>query len=208
MALDLEEQEQLDEFKAWWKKNGKLATNLLIAGLLAYVSWQGYQYFQQKKSVEASEIYQKLIQTEPSKAAEVKSQSAQLMENYKSTPYAGRAALYAAKASYTLGDNKSAKAQLEWAIANAKESAVKAMASIEFASILFEEKNYSQAHQVLTADSDKGYSGLKDNLQGDIYVAEGKPAEAKKAYLSALENLDASGRLRQVTQQKLDALGS
>ena len=35
MALDLEEQEQLDEFKAWWDKNGKMLTNAIIIGLIA-----------------------------------------------------------------------------------------------------------------------------------------------------------------------------
>ena len=34
MAYDLEEQEQLDEFKAWWKKNGSMAINLVLAGLV------------------------------------------------------------------------------------------------------------------------------------------------------------------------------
>ncbi|MGQ0443098.1 MAG: tetratricopeptide repeat protein, partial [Methylophilaceae bacterium] len=53
MALDLEEQEQLDEFKTWWKKSGKLTTYLVLAVLLTYVAWIGYQYFQHKKAVEA-----------------------------------------------------------------------------------------------------------------------------------------------------------
>jgi len=208
MALDLEEQEQLDEFKAWWKKNGNLVTYLVLAALFVYVAWQGYQYFQQKKAVEASELFQNLVQLDPSKISDIKSQSAKLMESYSGTPYAGRAAIFSAKNNFAANDIKSAKSQLEWAISNATESAVKAIASLQLASILLEEKNYEGAQKVLAAESDKGYEGLKSDLQGDIYLAQGKQKEAKKAYENALMNLDAGGRLHQFTQQKLESLGS
>jgi len=208
MALDLEEQEQLDEFKAWWNKNGKMATNIVLVTLLAYCAWVGYNYLQQKKAVEASELFQSLVQLDVTKISDIKSQSAKLMESFAGTPYAGRAAVFAAKNNYAANDGKSAKAQLEWAIANAKESSVKAIASLQLASILLEEKDYDGAQKVLSAEMDKGYDGLKQGLQGDVYLAQGKQAEAKKAYEAALENLDAEGRLHQYTQQKLEALGN
>ena len=207
MAYDLEEQEQLDEFKAWWKKNGSMATNLVLAALVAYSAWQGYHYFENKKSVEASTLYQAMLTSDATKVAEIKAQSAKLMESFDGTPYAGRAAVYAAKANFAAHDSKSAKSQLEWAIKNAKESAVKAIASLQLAGILFEEKNYDDANKVLAAITDKGYEGLKDNMQGDILLAQGKQGEAKKAYATALENLDVQGRLHQYTQQKLESLG-
>lgn len=208
MALDLEEQEQLDEFRAWWKKNGKLSINLVLAALIAYIAWTGYNYYQQKKAVEASELFQSLVQLDTTKIGEIKTQSAKLMDSYSGTPYAGRAAVFAAKNNFAANDSKSAKSQLEWAIANAKESSVKAIASLQLASILLEEKSYDGAIKVLSADTDKGYDGLKQGLQGDVYLAQGKQAEAKKAYENALENLDVDGRLHQYTQQKLESLGS
>ena len=207
MAYDLEEQEQLDEFKAWWKKNGRIATNLVLAALVAYAAWQGYGYFQNKKAVEASVLYQTLVVTELTKTAEIKAQSAKLMEEFSGTPYAGRAAVFAAKANFAAQNSKSAKSQLEWAIKNAKESAVKAIASMQLAGILFEEKSYDEANKVLAAITDKGYEGLKANMQGDVLLAQGKQAEAKKAYQAALEGLDAGGKMHQYTQQKLESLG-
>jgi predicted negative regulator of RcsB-dependent stress response len=207
MAYDLEEQEQLDEFKAWWKKNGSMATNLVLAALVAYSAWQGYHYFQNKKSVEASALYQTMLTTDPTKVGEIKAQSAKLMEGFDGTPYAGRAAVYAAKANFAANDSKSAKSQLEWAIKNAKESAVKAIAGLQLADILFEEKDYDGAQKVLAAIDDKGYAGLKANLQGDVLLAQGKQAEAKKAYATALESLDVQGRMHAYTQQKLESLG-
>ena len=207
MAYDLEEQEQLDEFKAWWKKNGSMAINLVLAGLVLYAAWQGYHYYQNKKAVEASELYQALVVTDINKTAEIKTQSAKLMDSFSGTPYAGRAAVFAAKANFSANDDKSAKSQLEWATKNAKESAIKAIASLQLASILFEEKSYDEAQKVLLNISDKGYEGLKANMQGDVFLAQGKQAEAKKAYEIALQSLDAQGKLHQYTRQKLESLG-
>ena len=207
MAYDLEEQEQLDEFKAWWKKNGSMSINLVLAVLVSYLAWQGYHYFQNKKSIEASALYQTMLTTDPVKVSDIKSQSAKLMENYSGTPYAGRAAVYAAKTNFAANDLKSAKSQLDWAIKNATEGAVKAIAGLQLADILFEEKNYDEASKALAAIDDKGYAGLKANMQGDVFLAQGKQAEAKKAYATALENLDAQGRLHAYTQQKLESLG-
>ncbi|MFW5431290.1 MAG: YfgM family protein [Methylophilaceae bacterium] len=208
MALDLEDQEQLDEFKVWWDKNGKQTVALVLAALLAYVVWQGYQYSQHKNAVEASDIYQNMLQLDAEKVDLVKAEATKLMDSYSSTPYAGRAAVFLAKSNFAAEDAKSAKFQLEWAIANAQETSVKAVASLQLATLLFGEEAFANAEKILSADIDQGYLGLKNGLLGDIYVAQGKTSEAKKAYENALTYLDTEGRLRLFTQQKLDALGN
>ncbi|PCI59265.1 MAG: hypothetical protein COB34_03825 [Methylophilaceae bacterium] len=208
MALDLEDQEQLDEFKVWWDKNGRLTISLILLVIVAYASWQGYQYFQHKKAVEASDIYQSLMQLDTAEVDLIKPEAAKLMDNYSGTPYAGRAAVLLAKSNFAASDIESAKSQLEWAITNAQESSVQAIASLQLATLLLDEKDYAGAEKVLSANVDPGYVGLKDNLQGDIYMAQGKVAEAKQAYESALANLDVEGRLHLFAKQKLDSLGS
>jgi predicted negative regulator of RcsB-dependent stress response len=208
MALDLEDQEQLDEFKVWWGKYGKLTVNVVLAFVLAYAAWQGYQYLQHKKAVEASDLYQKLVQLDATKIDLVKLEGAKLMNDYASTPYAGRAAVLLAKTSFESDDVKSAKSQLEWAIANSQEDAVKAIARIELSTLLLSEKDYDGAEKLLSAEIDPGYIGLKESLVGDIRIAQGKTAEAKQAYENALAKLDREGRLYLLIQQKLDALGS
>ncbi len=208
MAYDLEEQEQLDEFKAWWNKHGKMVTGLIVAIVLAYAGWQGYQYWMQKQSTEASNIYQTLLTADTKNTAEIKTQTDKLTKDYSRTPYAGRAAVFAAKAQYAANDVAGAKSQLEWAIDNAKESSVQAIAGLQLAGILYENKNYAGATKVLNAIQDVGYAGLKDNMLGDVLLAQGKAAQAKKAYTSAMANLDPQGRFFQLTKQKLEALGA
>ena len=44
--LDLEEQEQLDQLKAFWNQYGNLISGLLIVVAGAYLSWFGWYQFQ------------------------------------------------------------------------------------------------------------------------------------------------------------------
>ena len=207
MAYDLEEQEQIDELKAWWKQNGKILSTLLIGALVAYAVFQGWNYFQNKQAVEASTQYQELTITDEKDLNSIQAKSAVLMEKYAGTPYAARAALFAAKANYQANDTKNAKSKLDWAIKNAKETSVSALASLQLANILAEEKSFDGALKLLNAPHDVGFDGLFDDLKGDILVSLGKSSEAKAAYQAALTKLDPRGKLRVLTQEKLEALG-
>jgi len=207
MALDLEEQEQLDEIKSWWKKNGKIVTSTIIGLLVIYSAFQAWQFYQHKQAVEASTLYQSLLISDAKDLKSIQAKSAKIMDDYSSTPYAGRAALFAAKANYAGNELKSAKAQLEWAISHSKESSMSAMASLQLANILTEEKDYAGALKILDAKHDTGFDGLYWDLKGDILVLQGKTNEAKLSYERALTKLEPMGKYRIITQQKLDALG-
>jgi predicted negative regulator of RcsB-dependent stress response len=207
MAYDLEEQEQLDEFKAWWKQNGKMVTSLLVAVLVGYAAFQGWHFYQNKQSVEASTQYQELLVVDEKDLKIIQVKSAMLMESFSGTPYAGRAALFAAKANYQANEVKSAKAQLDWAIKKAKETSVSALSSLQLANILAEEKDFEGALKLLNAPHDAGFDGLFADLKGDVLVGLGKNVEAKEAYQQALTKLEPKGKFRALTQQKLESLG-
>ncbi|MGB2833479.1 MAG: tetratricopeptide repeat protein [Methylotenera sp.] len=207
MAYDLEEQEQIDEFKAWWKEYGKMLSTLVLGLVAAYATYQIWQYTQHKQAIEASAQYQELTITDEKDLKAIQAKSAVLMDKFSGTPYAARAALYAAKANYEAKDTKSAKAQLEWAIKNAQETSASALASLQLANILAEEKDYEGALKILDAPHDAGFEGLFADLKGDVLLAQGKSAEAKAAYELALTKLDAQGKYRVITQRKLETLG-
>ena len=50
--LDLEEQEQLDQFKHFWARWGNLITGLVTAVLLVYASYNGWNYWQQRQATQ------------------------------------------------------------------------------------------------------------------------------------------------------------
>ena len=212
MAYDLEEQEQLDEFRAWWNKNGTLVTRLVIAAVMVYGGWQAYQTYMNSKATAASTAYQTLISSslldvDSKKAAQISKDAQAIEADYSMTPYAGRAALFAARALHEAQQPEAAEKQLRWAMAEAKEPAVKHMAAIEVAGLLIERNALDDAKKTLEAIDDKGFDGIKQALLGDIYIANKQDKAAKEAYNKALQGLDPEGKLFYLTQQKLDALG-
>lgn len=212
MAYDLEEQEQLDEFKAWWNKNGKLVTRLVIAAVVVYGGWQGYQSYMNSKATAASTAYQTLISSslldvDSKKAEQINKEAQAIEQDYSMTPYAGRAALFAARALHEAKQAEAAEKQLRWALSEAKEPAIKQMAAIEIAGLQIERNALDDAKKTLEGINDPGFEGLKNSLLGDILMAKKQEKEAKQAYTKALQTLDPEGKLFYLTQQKLDALG-
>ena len=208
MAYDLEEQEQLDELKAWWKAHGHIVLIVVGVAIASTIGVQGWKYYQNKHSKEASAQFQALTQSDPKDIKAIQALSAGLMEKYTSTPYAGRAAVVAAKANFATGDAKSAKAQLEWAAKNAQEDPVKSIALLQLAAIQMDEKQYDTALKTLAEKHDAGFDGIFADLKGDISAAQNKKAEAKAAYEEALTKLDVRNRYSGYTQHKLEALGN
>ena len=56
-ALDLEEQEQLDQIKHFWKRWGNLISWALIAVLGAYAAWNGWQAWQNRQASQAAVLF-------------------------------------------------------------------------------------------------------------------------------------------------------
>ena len=207
MALDLEEQEQVDELKALWKKYGNYITLGVIAFFVLYGLFQGWGYYQTKQSLGASEAYQGIVVLDKKNTKEIMQKSQKLMDDYSGTPYAGRAAILFAKASYLEGLKDKAKEKLEWASNHAKESATESIALIQLGQILVEEKKYEDALKKVNDVDNEGYLGLSNDLKGDILNAMGKKDDAKKAYQEALKRFGPKDPYAKFTQEKLESLG-
>ena len=207
MALDLEEQEQVDELKALWKKYGNYITKGVIAFFALYGLFQGWGYYQTKQSLGASEAYQSIVVLDEKNTKEIMQKSQNLIDDFGGTPYAGRAAILFAKASYLEGLKDKAKEKLEWASNHAKESATESIALIQLGQILVEEKKYEDALKKVNDVDNEGYLGLSNDLKGDILNAMGKKDDAKKAYQEALKRFGPKDPYAKFTQEKLESLG-
>ena len=223
-AYDLEEQEQLAELKAWWKQYGNLLINILTAGALVVLAWQGWSWYQRNQAGQASAIYhvlQKAVQEKDT--SRIKAASGELIEKFGRTNYASLGALMAAKAMIDTGDAKTAKVQLQWAADKAKDE-VRDLARLRLATLLLDEKAYDDALKQLDGSVTAAFEPRFIDSRGDVFSAQGKKDEAVKAYQAALAKLsevDKSGKginaqswqlqsnavYREIIQQKLDALG-
>jgi predicted negative regulator of RcsB-dependent stress response len=206
--LDLQEQEQIAELKAFWDKYGNLILTALTIVMALLASKNGWEWWQRKQSAEAVVIFEKLDNAAKEKnISVVKDSSGNLLENYKGTAYAPRGALIAAKVFFDAGDLRSAKAQLQWVVDNAREDEFKAAARIRIAGVLLDEKQYPDAIKALEFSAPKSFQPLVADRKGDIYLAQGNAAEAKKSYQSAVDALDDKNPWKAIIQIKLESLG-
>ncbi|MGA7179429.1 MAG: tetratricopeptide repeat protein [Thiobacillaceae bacterium] len=208
MAFDLEEQEKLDELKAWWHRWGNLVS-LGIAGILAVAAgWQWWQNHQAAQAAEAEAIYTKLMQAvEAGDAKVAREAGGMIIDKYAGTGYAARAALMLAGVNLRQHDARSAQAQLEWAVEHTREAGLKDMARLRLASLLLDDRQYDAAMNQLNAAHTDAFGPRFNDLKGDVLLAQGKAQEAKAAYDAAYQALDEKSPMRQLVGLKLDALG-
>lgn len=205
MAYDLEEQEQIDALKAWWKQYGNAAVLGVVLFVTIVAGMQGWRYYQSRQTAQAAALYESLQgATEPQKVREI---AGQLIEQFPRSPYASRAALAAARTNHETGDAKSARAQLQWVLDHAKSDEIRDATRLRLAGVLLDEKNHDEALKLLEAKHGTAFDGLYADLRGDILLASGKPAEALASYKLALEKLDPASDYRGLVQVKLDGLG-
>ena len=206
--LDLEEQEQLDELKHFWKQYGNLITWALIVVLGAFAAWNGYQYWQRSQAAQASVMFDEIERAVQSgEAARIDRALADMKERFGSTTYAQQAGLLAAKAYYDKGNVDAARAALTWVADKAVDTGYQAIAKLRLAGILLEKKAYDEALQQVSGAFPKDFSGLVADRRGDILMAQGKKDGAKAEYEKAYKALDERAEYRRLVEVKLNALG-
>jgi predicted negative regulator of RcsB-dependent stress response len=208
MAFDLEEQEKLDELKAWWHRWGNLVSFGVAGVLAAAAGWQWWQNHQAGQTVEAAAIYSRLMQAvEAGDAKVAREAGGMIIDKYSGTGYAPRAALLLAGVNSGQNDAKSAQAQLEWAIEHTHEAGLKDIARLRLADLLLDARQYDAALKELNAAHTDAYAPRFNDLKGDVLLAQGKSQEARVAYDAAYQALDEKSPMRQLVGLKLDALG-
>ena len=206
-AYDLEEQEQLAELKAWWKQNGTLVLGTVAAVLVLIAAWNGWRWYQRSQALEAAALYENLqTAARMSDGKAVRDAAGGVLEKYAGTAYAPLAALVSAKVNYQAGDVKTARAQLQWAVDNARQEEVRAVARLRLATVLMDDNAYDEAMKMVEAKPAEAFEALFASMRGDILSAQKKRAEARTAYRAAAEKAT-DAAFRETLRLKLDALG-
>jgi predicted negative regulator of RcsB-dependent stress response len=205
--LDLEEQEQLDKIKAFWKQFGNLISAAVILVCGSVFAYYGYQWWQRDKAAQAAAMYDEVERVaKGGDPAKITRAFSDMKERFASTTYAAQAGLLSAQALYDKGQITEAKMPLEWVASSASEESYKAIAKLRLASILFETKAYDEALK-LTDGLPKEFDALAADRRGDILLAQGKREEAKAAFEKAHKAMDERAEYRRLVEIKLNALG-
>lgn len=207
-ALDLEEQEQLDQIKHFWRTWGNLISWVLIAVLGSYAAWNGYQYWQRTQATKAAALYDEVERAvAAADIGRVERSLADMKDKFGSTQFAQQSALLAAKALYAQGKTEAARDALSWVANGASDKAYRDVARLRLAALQLDAKAYDEALKQLTLEFTPEMSGLAADLRGDVLQAKGQNAEAIAAYQQAWQKLADTPDYRRLVQAKLNALG-
>ena len=209
MALDLEEQEQVAELKAWWKQHGNLIVGAVVAAALAFSAWQGWRWYQASQAAQAAGHYEAVAKAaQAGDAKALRDATGTLIESYPRTLYAAMGALVAARFHFDRNDLKSAKTQLQWVIDSSPSDDFKDLARLRLAAVLIDEKAYDDALKVLEAKHGAAYESQFAALKGDALLANNQRAEAKAAYQLAIDkSTNDQGQFRESVRIRLESLG-
>jgi predicted negative regulator of RcsB-dependent stress response len=206
--LDLEEQEQIDQLKHFWKRYGNAITWLLILVLGAFAAFNGWKYWQRKQAAEAAVMYDQIeAAVQAGDMTRLDRALADVKERYASTTYAHQSALLAARTYYEKGKTDQAKAALAWVVEKAGDEGLQAVARLRLAGIALEAKAYDDALAQLAAKMPAEFSALADDRRGDVYLAQGKKPQALAEYRKAYAAMDERAEYRRLVEVKLNALG-
>lgn len=207
-ALDLDEQEQLDQIKHFWRTWGNLISWILIAVLGSYAAWNGYQYWERSQAAKAAALFDEVERAVGSgDLVRVERSLADMKDKFGRTQFAQQSALLAAKTLQAQGKVDAARDALGWVVNGASDTGYRDIARLRLAALQLDTKAYDEALKLLGSDFTPEMSGLAADLRGDVLQAKGQSAEAVSAYQQAWKKLADTPDYRLLVKAKLNALG-
>lgn len=211
MREDLEQQEQLDAIKGFWSENKKWIVPLVALLLIAASSYNGWNWWQNRQAVKASEALTAMESVLGEQSLE-KARAAYkaLASDFRSSTQAALGGLQMAKALAVGGELAEARSVLQQVVDHsAPEFAW--MARIRLAGVMLDENNAKAALDALGGKPPKEFAALVEDRKGDAHAALGNKEEARSAWKAAADGLPAASPSRELIMRKLqtlDAFGS
>ncbi len=204
MAEYRTEEEQAEAVKAWLRRNGGPILLGIILAVALLLGWRWYQGHRRHQSEQASVRYEQLQNDlQGGKAKQAQQLGESLTSDYPDTPYAALGALALAQADVGNGKLTAAAAELRWVLSKGKPADLAGIARLRLARVLSAQKKYAAALKLVAQPPAKSYRAAYAEVRGDIEVAAGHDAAARKAYREALQANGGDPLLK----MKLDNLG-
>ncbi len=206
--LDLEEQEQLDQLKHFWKTYGNLISWVLILAFGGIAAWNGWQWWNRDQALKASVVHDEV---ERAVAAGDLTRAEQALSDARNrfgrAVYTQQSALLVAQAAADQGKPEIAKAALAWVVEQGNDPGYQAVARLRLAAVQADAKAYDEALKLLGAEFPPAFAALAADRRGDIHLLQGRKDQAKAEYTKAWQGLDAQAEYRRLLEVKLTALG-
>jgi len=206
--LDLEEQEQLDQIKHFWKQYGNAITWALIVILAGFASWNFYNYWQRSQATQAAALFDEVERSiQSGDMAKIDRVFTDMKERFASTSYAQQSGLLVAKQYVVAGKLDAAKSALTWVAEKSSDAGYQSVAKLRLSGLFMESKNYDSALSQLSGTFPAGFEALVADRKGDILMLQGNKPLALAEYEKAYKLFDARAEYRRLVEVKLNALG-
>lgn len=206
MTSYMNEDEQLEAVKRWWKENGTSIVIGVVLGLAVLFGWQGWKSYRVAEGQAASNLYFSMQNQAASGDLETALQTGKrLLGEHTGSVYASFAALKLAQLSYARGDKAGAVENLGWVVSNAPDPVIADLARVRLARAYIDQAQWDLASAQLDAVDKHFMPGGVADLRGDIAWARGDLEAARQAYAEALASPD---EVLGTVRLKLQALGA
>ncbi len=213
MSAHLNEEEQLEALRRWWKDNGKFTVAILVIAGLSFFGWNQYQAHIESKAIEGSQQYRQFM-TAVEKLQEDSSDSAKakveelgnsIVDKYNGSYYADFVRLYRAQQAVEAEDVAAAKSILEETLATTRDESMTELVKLRLARVIAAQGEIEAALKMLDEQPSKAYAAVYAEVRGDILSSSQRFSEARNAYEAALQAMNEPVSMRRsLVQLKMD----
>jgi predicted negative regulator of RcsB-dependent stress response len=201
--LHLTEDEQTERLKQWWKENGTSVIAGAVLGIAVIGGVNYWRIYKNEQAESAAGLYEQVLQSQGNPESTAIGQ--RLIDEYSSTPYAGKAALVLGSTAFENENPDQARMHFEWALENAPDPADRKLARLRLARVELGRQELDKVEQLLAGIPGGGYESEYRELLGDLAMARNDPETAREEYRAALDTLPEQSGFAEMLNIKLDA---
>lgn len=189
----LDEREQADQLKKWFKENWLWLVAGVGLGLGGLYGWQGWNSHLDRKAEAAAVSFGELVDAvEAGDRERATTLTRTLDADFGDTAYAGQAQLMMARVEVESGDYEAAATRLQ-GLTGHRDAELATVARLRLARIRLQQEQPQAALEVLAKLDDSASAARVEELRGDAGWALGDAAAAAKAYRLAVAAAESGG---------------
>ena len=188
MAYSIEEEQEINQLKDWWKENGKTIIVAFILGVGGMFGWRYWQAHQAEQIAQASAQYDALIYSAQQDEQAKKANIEQFVQANSKTAYAVFALLDEAKKATEKQDFAAAKVNLNQALTQSQDEVLTSIVALRLSAVQFQLGQLDNALTTLNQVKGESFNARKAILTGDIQVAKGDKVAAKNSFEQAQQS--------------------
>lgn len=204
MAYSIEEEQEINQLKDWWKENGKTIIVAFILGIGGMFGWRYWQAHQAEQIAQASAQYDALIYSAQQDEQAKKANIEQFVQANSKTAYAVFALLDEAKKATEKQDFVAAEVNLNQALTQSQDEVLTSIVALRLSAVQFQLGQLDNALTTLNQVKGESFNARKAILTGDIQVSKGDKVAAKNNFEQAQQS--GSQLEQQMAKMKLNNL--